>query len=144
MPTKERLILEAWRYISILKTSVAHFSKWFFIIFQTLCVFRFDFIQIIMKWTQQFVPDATAGAWMSLQWRHNGRNNVSPASPYSTVYSDADQRKHQSSASLAFGNSPVTVEFPAQRASNVIMMRRNLKQSDGQELNHSKQISHGI
>ena len=40
---------------------------------------------------------------------------------YSTVYSDADQRKHQSSASLAFvvGNSPGTGEFPAQMASNV-------------------------
>ena len=39
---------------------------------------------------------------------------------YSIVYSDADQRKHQSSASLAFvrGNSPVTGEFPAQRTSN--------------------------
>ena len=38
---------------------------------------------------------------------------------YSTIYSDADQRKHQSSASLAFvGNSPVTGEFPAQMASN--------------------------
>ena len=35
---------------------------------------------------------------------------------YSTVYSDADQRKHQSSALLAIcaGNSPVTGEFPAQ------------------------------
>ena len=34
---------------------------------------------------------------------------------YSTIYSGADQRKHQSSASLAFvsGNSPVTGEFPA-------------------------------
>ena len=31
---------------------------------------------------------------------------------YSTVYSDADQRKHQISASLAFG------EFPAQMAGN--------------------------
>ena len=38
---------------------------------------------------------------------------------YSTVYSGADQRKHQSSASLAFvGNSPGTGEFPAQIASN--------------------------
>ena len=39
-----------------------------------------------------------------------------------TVYSGANQRKHQSSASLAFveGNSPVTGEFPAQRASNAI------------------------
>ena len=40
-----------------------------------------------------------------LQWRHNGRNSVSDTSlmiVYSIVYSDADQRKHQSSASLAF------------------------------------------
>ena len=39
---------------------------------------------------------------------------------YSTFYSDVDQRKHQSSASLAFvlGNSPGTGEFPAQMASN--------------------------
>ena len=37
----------------------------------------------------------------------------------STVGSDADQRKHQSSASLALsGNSPVTGDFPAQKASN--------------------------
>ena len=33
---------------------------------------------------------------------------------YSTVYSGADQRKHQSSASLAFVNG----EFPAHMASN--------------------------
>ena len=38
---------------------------------------------------------------------------------YSTVYSGGDQRKCQSSASLAFvGNSPVTGEFPVQMASN--------------------------
>ena len=38
---------------------------------------------------------------------------------YSTGYSGADQRKYQSSASLAFAwNSPVTGEFPAQMASN--------------------------
>ena len=38
---------------------------------------------------------------------------------YSTVYSDADQRKHQSSASLVFcvDNLPGTGEYPAQRAS---------------------------
>ena len=42
---------------------------------------------------------------------------------YSSVYSGADQRKHQSSASLAFvrGIHPVTGEFPAQRASNTEM-----------------------
>ena len=45
---------------------------------------------------------------------------------YSTVYSDADQRKHQRSASLAFVRGihrghhlrRVTGEFPAQMASN--------------------------
>ena len=39
---------------------------------------------------------------------------------YSTFYSGADQRKHQSSASLSFvwGNSPETGEFPAQMATN--------------------------
>ena len=38
---------------------------------------------------------------------------------YSTVYSGADHRKHQSSASLAFERgSSLTGEFPAQRASN--------------------------
>ena len=41
----------------------------------------------------------------ALQWRHNGRGGVSITSftiVYSTVYSSADQKKHQSSASLAF------------------------------------------
>ena len=39
---------------------------------------------------------------------------------FSTVYFDTDQRKHQSSASLAFcaGNLPEAGEFPAQMASN--------------------------
>ena len=39
---------------------------------------------------------------------------------YSTVYSDADQRKYQSSTLVAIcaGNSPETGEFPAQMATN--------------------------
>ena len=38
---------------------------------------------------------------------------------YSTIYSGANQRKQQSSVSLACceGNSPVTGEFPSQMAS---------------------------
>ena len=45
---------------------------------------------------------------------------TSVSSVFSNTYSSADQSKHQISASLAFvwGNSPVTCEFPAQRASN--------------------------
>ena len=44
-------------------------------------------------------------AGISLMWRHNGQSSVSNHQPYdcyTTVYSDADQSKHQSSASLAF------------------------------------------
>ena len=46
---------------------------------------------------------------------------TSPTIVYSTVYSGADQRKHQISALLAFfcvWNSPVIGEFPAQMVSN--------------------------
>ena len=44
---------------------------------------------------------------------------TSPTIVYSIVYSGADQRKHQSSASLAFvRGSHRAGEFPAQRASN--------------------------
>ena len=44
---------------------------------------------------------------ITLQWRHSERDGVSNHQPHdclfnTTVYSDADQRKHQSSASLAF------------------------------------------
>ena len=53
------------------------------------------------------------GALAILQWRHNGHDGISNHQPYtivySTVYSGADQRKHQGSASLAFQwpvNSP--------------------------------------
>ena len=41
----------------------------------------------------------------ALQWRHNGLDGVSNHQPhrcYWAVYSGADQRKHQSSTSLAF------------------------------------------
>ena len=41
---------------------------------------------------------------------------------YSTVYSGADQRKHQRSASLAF----VTGEFSAQKANNASIQIRNM------------------
>ena len=45
---------------------------------------------------------------------------TSPTIVHSTIYSRADQRKHQSSASLALceGNSPVTGEFPTRWTSN--------------------------
>ena len=55
-----------------------------------------------------------------------------PTIVYSTVYSGADQRKKLRVTGLCAWNSPVTGEFPTQRASNaknvpfddVIMMKR--------------------
>ena len=54
---------------------------------------------------------------IALQWRHNGRDSVSNHQPHHCLlndYSDADQRKHQSSASLAFvwGSHRGPVNFP--------------------------------
>ena len=56
----------------------------------------------------------------TLQWRHNGWDSVSNHQPhhcYPNVYSDKDQRKHQSSSSLAFVWG-INRGFPAQMASN--------------------------
>ena len=73
-----------------------------------------------------YISNTTPGSisWVfTLQWRHNRHDSVSNHQPYDcllTVYSDADQRKNQSSASLAFvrGIDRGTGEFPAQMASN--------------------------
>ena len=62
---------------------------------------------------------------------------TSPTIVYSTVYSAADQRKHQSPCvtGLCAGNSPETGEFPAQMVSNAenvsIWWRHHIKSSYG-------------
>ena len=74
--------------------------------------------QVIINYLINHYSDVIMGTMAS--------QTISPTIVYSTVYSGADQRKHQSSAPLAFvrgihrwpANSPVTCEFPAQRASN--------------------------
>ena len=88
---------------------------------------------------------------LSLQWCNNGRDSLSNHQPHdSNVYSDADERKHQSSTSLAFVqgihrgpvNSPhkwsVTRKmFPFH---DVIMSTEfELRAS-----NHSRKVSHSI
>ena len=64
----------------------------FFIIIKNMCGCKYD-------------ENATGSSGYTLQWRHNERDGVSNHQRrdfYSAVYSSADQRKHQSSASLAF------------------------------------------
>ena len=78
------------------------------------------FVSKIIKWRKYGGPLTFTFEWNSqsqvrhcektfkistLQWRHNGRDSVSKTSltiAYPTLYSDADQRKHQSSAWIAF------------------------------------------
>ena len=57
-------------------------------------------------YVQPFVLPPHLGGLKSLHWHHNERDMASQITSlttvYSTFYSGADQRKHQSSASLAF------------------------------------------
>ena len=68
----------------------------------------------IMAWTR---------ATHSLQWRHNGRDGVSNHQPHDCLFNRLFRCKSRKTSKLRFtglcgGNSPVTGEFPAQRASN--------------------------
>ena len=77
-------------------------------------------------------PDWDAGLKQqaALQWRHNGHDGVSNHQPqdcFSSVYSGADKRKHQSSESLAFvrGIHRWPVNSPHSNAENVSIWCRH-------------------
>ena len=60
---------------------------------------------------------------MALQWRHNGRNSVSNHQPHGCILNVLTRRRSKKTSKLRVtglcaGNSPGTVEFPAQMASN--------------------------
>ena len=66
-------------------------------------------------WSPSMVPtEHTAASSTTLQWRPMGSQITNLTIVFSTVYSGADQRKHQSSASLDF----VRGIHPSQRANN--------------------------
>ena len=59
----------------------------------------------------------------TLQWRHNGLDGVSNHQPYDCLLNRLFRRRSKKTSKLRViglceGNSPVTGEFPAQRASN--------------------------
>ena len=60
---------------------------------------------------------------LSLQWRHNERDDVSNHQPHDCILNRVFRRRPKKTAKLRVtgfceGNSPVTGEFPTQRASN--------------------------
>ena len=62
------------------------------------------------------------GNHFTLQWRHNGHDSFSNKQPDDFLLSHLFRRRSQKTklrvTGLCVGNSPVTGEFPAQRASN--------------------------
>ena len=59
----------------------------------------------------------------TLRWRHNGRDSVSNQQPHDCLVNRLFGRRSKKTSKLRVtglceGNSPVTGEFPAQRASN--------------------------
>ena len=69
-------------------------------------------------------PTVWSNPWNgSLQWRHNGCDGVSNHHPYDCLLNRLFRRRSKKTSKLhvtglCVGNSPVTDEFPAQRASN--------------------------
>ena len=60
---------------------------------------------------------------VTLQWRHNERDGVSNHQPHDCLLNRLFRRRSKKTSKLRFtglctGNSPITGEFPAQRASN--------------------------
>ena len=59
----------------------------------------------------------------SLRWRHNGRDSVSNHQPHDCLLNGLFRRRSKKTSKLrvtglCVGNSPMTGEFPARRASN--------------------------
>ena len=82
--------------------------KYLFVALPGYTIHNHTFAEFVAAYPSHYYNDVIMSAMVS--------QITSLSIVYSTVYSGADQRKHQSSASLAFvrGNSPETSEFPAQ------------------------------
>ena len=64
-------------------------------------------------------------SFLTLQWRHNEHDGVSDHQPHDCLLKSLFRRRSKKTSKLRVtglceGNSPVTGEFPAQRASNAI------------------------
>ena len=89
--------------MKMIRESDIFFYTFHKMIISLLWMFRSDKLIFSKKTRLHYKPPGLM--MISLWWRHNAHGSVSNHQPtivYSTVYSDAHQRKHQSSASLAF------------------------------------------
>ena len=88
---------------------------------------RLDQIQLIWmnlrEWFWKLLMILMMESVITLQWRHNGRDSVSNHQLRGCLLNRLFSRRSKKTAKLRVtglcaGNSPVTGEFPAQRASN--------------------------
>ena len=82
--------------------------------------YRFPYCDVILTGSHNAVPRACPITW---QWRHNERDEVSNHHPHDCLLNRLFKRRSKKTSKLRVtglceGNSPVTGEFPAQRASN--------------------------
>ena len=97
----------------------SHLSLWGKITCRSLCRIQDQqFILVVNKTYSRLVGGIT-----TLQWRHNGRGDVSNYQHLECLFNSLFRRRSQKISKLPVtdlcdGNSPVTGEFPSQRASN--------------------------
>ena len=78
---------------------------------------------VTMSWSHHGYTNRCQHEAISLRWRHNGDDIVSNHQPYDCLLNCLFRRRSKKTSKLCVtglcgGNSPVSGEFPAQRASN--------------------------
>ena len=118
-----------WVCLWLLRT-IYHNNEFIFIyIYVYVCVFNLRKSQIctllITEWVREirYVILCPALLLQTLQWRHNRRDGVSNHQPHDCLLNRLFRRRSKKTSQhrvtgLCAGNSPVTGEIPAQRASN--------------------------
>ena len=86
-------------------------------VFKHVCITNQRKQTLIQIWVSFFCSKYYRSHYNDVIMSSTASQITSLMTVYPTVYSGADQRKHQSTG-LCAGNSPATGEFPAQRASN--------------------------
>ena len=97
-------------------------------IISTVCVFVCLANFCISRFTLQQIPFSSSshkfiGSLFTLRWRHNGRDVVSNHQPRDCLLNRLFRRRSKKTSKhpvtgFCMGNSPVTSEFPTERASN--------------------------
>ena len=91
-----------WKYFANFEVWHTVFKQWFYYLCEIVCT---SLCVKLVLWSTFLRRETHWNAIPPLQWRHNGHDGVSNHQPHDcllTVYSGTHQRKHQSSASLAF------------------------------------------